>query len=349
MRLFELTIDDENVDEVFAISMVSQPAIEIHGTYFNKDKVLFREIKEEGLFLAPILVPNKKILRVDAQGVPYSVYFAPETIKRLSQMYLEKKYQDKVTLEHEEDVDGVTMVESWIVESVEKDKSKLYNLTVPQGTWMGTFKIDNPEMKEKFRNGEVSAVSIEGIFQHLEKSTPDEKKSAALWESFADYMDRDTDEFTEVEATEFLSKLKGLIQNAEPTITDSSYPGEAAESGSYIAPATLAENEIDIFGYGTKQFYICPGAIGTFEEVKSLVKDEDTIGMVRSAAQIADNVFKIEKDAIEKQSTTQREVDEATVLVADFKDLMGEIEEEVGKTFDVSYMDGHIVTIKSFL
>lgn len=111
----------------------------------------------------------------------------------------------------------------------------------------------------------------------------------------------------------------------------------------------MAESEIDVFGYGTKQFYICPGAIGTFEELKTLAKDEDTIGMIRSAAQIADNVFKIEKDAIENKSTTQREVDEATVLVADFKDLMKEIEEEVGKTFDVSYMDGHIVTIKSFL
>jgi hypothetical protein len=83
--------------------------------------------------------------------------------------------------------------------------------------------------------------------------------------------------------------------------------------------------------------------------LKPLAKDEDTIGMIRSAAQIADNVFNIEKNAIQNKSTTQREVDEAIVLVADFKDLMKEIEEEVGKTFDVSYMDGHIVTIKSFL
>jgi hypothetical protein len=107
--------------------------------------------------------------------------------------------------------------------------------------------------------------------------------------------------------------------------------------------------EIDVFGYETKQFYICPGAIGTFEELKTLAKDEDTIGMIRSLAQIADNVFKIEKDAIQNKSTTQKEVDEAIVLVSDFKDLLKEIEEEVQKTFDVSYMDGHIVTIKSFL
>jgi S-adenosylmethionine hydrolase len=77
--------------------------------------------------------------------------------------------------------------------------------------------------------------------------------------------------------------------------------------------------------------------------------DEDTIGMIRSAAQVADNVFKIEKDAIENKTTTQSELNEAIVLVDDFKDIMHEIDEEVGMIHDVSYMDGHIVTIKSYL
>jgi len=137
-----------------------------------------------------------------------------------------------------------------------------------------------------------------------------------------------------------------LIQKfeAQPSI-DSSYSGEPA-SGS----VEMAESEIDVFGYQTKQFYICPGAIGTFEDLKSQTNlNEDTIGMIRSAAQLADNVFGIEKDAIESGSTTQEKLDEATVIVADFQDLMGEIESEIGKDYDTSYMDGHLVTIKSFL
>jgi len=129
-----------------------------------------------------------------------------------------------------------------------------------------------------------------------------------------------------------------------PTI-DSTYPGEHS-TGS----VEMEDGEIDIFGYQTKQFYICPGAIGTFEDLKSQTNlNEDTIGMIRSAAQLADNVFKIEKDAIESGSTTQEKLDEATVIVADFQDLIGEIEEEVGKDYDTSYMDGHLVTIKSYI
>ena len=235
MRLYELIIQDENVDEVFAISMVDNPAIEAYGTYFNRDEVHFAETNEEGLFIAPILIPNKNILRVDGSGMPYEVYFSPETIKRLSQMYLEKKYQDSVTLEHDMKVDGVTLVESWLVESVTKDKSSLYNLKAPVGSWVGTFKIDNPEMKEKFRNGEVRAVSIEGIFEHMEKTTPERLEAAKVWESFEDYMMKDVEELSEVEATKVLKKLREMLEK-NPSVT-STYPGEV--SGSIIAEETL--------------------------------------------------------------------------------------------------------------
>jgi len=212
MRLFELIINDEEIDEVFATSLVFNPAIEALGTYFNKDEVHFAEMKEEGLFMAPILIPNKKILRVDGNGVPYEVFFTPETVKKLAQKYLEKKYTDKVTIEHEDDVDGVTLVESWIKESIESDKSKLYGLNVPTGTWLGTFKIDNPEIREKFRNGELRAISIEGMFEHLERTPKEQLMSESLWDSFADFISKDTDEFSEVEAGEFLSKIKALIK-----------------------------------------------------------------------------------------------------------------------------------------
>lgn len=231
MRLYELIISDENVDEVFAISMVDDPAIEAYGNYFHKEEIHFKEIKEEGLFMAPILIPNKKILRVDGSGVPYEVYFSPETIKRLSQMYLEKKYQDSVTLEHDMKVDGITLVESWVKESVEKDKSKLYGLNVPAGSWLGTFKIDNAEMKEKFRKGEVSAVSIEGIFEHMERTPVEQKQSAILMESFADYMMKDVEDLTEEESILVLSRIKEAIDNKEhlEQTTELSYIDELGE------------------------------------------------------------------------------------------------------------------------
>lgn len=471
MRLFELTIKDFE-DEIFAISLVNNPAIQSLGTYFHKDEVHFAEIKEEGLFMAPILIPNKKILRVDGAGVPYEVYFTPETVKKLSQMYLERKYQDKVTEEHEIDVNGVTMVESWIKESVESDKSKLYGLNVPAGSWIGTFKIDNEELREKFRKGDLRAVSIEGLFTHLEKTPQNQLEAALLMESFADFMDKEINEFSEVEATEFLSKIKALIKKdgrlksgkkvemesysdygdgvknnakravewaekngwgscgtpvgktrasqlakgepisvetikrmysylsrhegdlksstsfgegcgylmyqawggkaalgwsrnklrelgllqenqAQPSVV-STYPGEEA-SGS-IAPATLVEEgELEVYGYQTENFYICPGAIGTFTNLlnlldeTSLKDDDDLVDMIRAAAVFADLVFDIEKDVIEDGKAEYEDLKKADILVMMFKDIFQTINERTGKEFDISYMDGHIEVIKSYM
>jgi hypothetical protein len=166
--IYELVIEDENIDEVFAISLVEEPAIESNFVFFDKEKVQFAALSDEKrLVMGPILIPDKQILRVDGEGKPYHVFFKPETIKKLSEMYLKKKYTDSSTLEHDKKINGVTLVESWIKESVTKDKSALYNLNVPVGTWMGTFKIDNDEIWNDYvKTGEVKGFSIEGLFGH---------------------------------------------------------------------------------------------------------------------------------------------------------------------------------------
>jgi hypothetical protein len=71
--------------------------------------------------------------------------------------------------------------------------------------------------------------------------------------------------------------------------------------------------------------------------------------MVRSAAVIADAIFKIESDVLESKTATQSQLDEAMVLVDDYKDIISEIDEDNGTLTDVSYMDNHIETIKSYV
>jgi hypothetical protein len=146
------------------------------------------------------------------------------------------------------------------------------------------------------------------------------------------------------------NKLKelGLLEEGEQPSVNSTYPGQAA-SGS-IAPALLAEApNLDVYGYETKYFQICPGAQKTFTEIVSLPNDEEYIGMTRSAAVVADAIFKIENDVLEAKKATPQQLKEAILLVEDYKDIIHEIDEEHGIVSDVSYMDGHIKTIESFL
>jgi hypothetical protein len=73
--------------------------------------------------------------------------------------------QQSATLEHEGAVDGITTVESWIVEDVELDKSKKYGFNVPVGTWMVAMKVDNKDIWTNLvKTGEVKGFSIEGFF-----------------------------------------------------------------------------------------------------------------------------------------------------------------------------------------
>jgi hydroxymethylpyrimidine pyrophosphatase-like HAD family hydrolase len=109
----------------------------------------------------------------------------------------------------------------------------------------------------------------------------------------------------------------------------------------------LSQEQVDVFGYLTKNFDLCPGAISLFTHLTEMNMDEDTKGMVRSLAQIADNVFDVERLVMIRGYSAQNEIDMVKVLVGDFTDLLGEINELVGMNHDGSFMYDHLQLIES--
>ena len=94
----------------------------------------------------------------------YYIYFSKDTVEKASQLYLQNGNQNKATLEHQHSINGLTLVESWIVEDEKHDKSRKYGLNVPVGTWMGAVKVNNDEIWELIKTGKVKGFSIEGYF-----------------------------------------------------------------------------------------------------------------------------------------------------------------------------------------
>ena len=237
LPLYELMIEDEATDEIFAISLVENPAIELDFQYFGREAIQFAEVsKDKRLIMGPILVPDKRILRIDGEGKEYEVFFKPETVRRLSQMYLERKYTDSATIEHEKKVKGLTLVESWIVDNKFQDKSKAYGFQVPEGTWMGTFLVDKSPEGNKIwddyvKTGKVKGFSIEGLFSHNLVAAA--KIEEQIWS-------KDVSELTDEEASIVLSKITEALEN--PSIPSSTYPGEAAKGKKkYKSPALFSE------------------------------------------------------------------------------------------------------------
>ena len=170
MKLIELILDDDEAIGVEAISVVENPAIESDFITLSKQGIQLAEIsKEKRLLMGALLIPNKPIYRKSGKD-EYHIFFSKDTVAKASQMYLQNGNQSNSTLEHDGELKGLTLVESWIVEDKEKDKTALYGLDVPVGTWMGSVKCDNDEVYKMAKEGTVKGFSIEGYFaDKLEK------------------------------------------------------------------------------------------------------------------------------------------------------------------------------------
>lgn len=165
-ELFELVLVDEE-DGVFANSLVAAGAIERDFVAFHKEYAFAAVSDEKMLIAGPMLIPNKKILRLKDNGEKYWVYFKPETIEKISRKFNKQKLGDQITLEHGNKTSGIYMVENWIVEHPTKDKSNLYGFTLPKGSWFAVYSAEeNPKVWDRVKAGEFNGFSIEGLFEH---------------------------------------------------------------------------------------------------------------------------------------------------------------------------------------
>ena len=103
---------------------------------------------------------------------------------------------------------------------------------------------------------------------------------------------------------------------------------------------------VDVYGYKTNHFDMCPNAVELFKHLVDMNVGLEEQGMIRSAAQIADNIFLIEREVLKGINASNDQLKEATILLDDFKDLMREIDQLLGMTHDVGFMDNHIRTIQ---
>ena len=162
---------NEEKDEsgVYAISLVSAGAIESDWVMLGAQKIEMKLIDEDrGHLLGAALIPDKKILR---KGTPdYNIWFSKDTVRRASEIFMERSHHKDSTLEHEQTIADNVVIETWIKES-EQDKSVFHGIDAPIGTWFVTMKIGSEDILQKARNNEVNAFSIEGLFDDEPQKT----------------------------------------------------------------------------------------------------------------------------------------------------------------------------------
>lgn len=184
LPLIELVIDEnESTDGIEAISLVHTPAIEENFVALSKQKVELKTLDEEKRIVVSLaLIPDKEIYRRNSKGEEYNIVFSKDTVRKASELYFKNLNNNNATLEHEEKTDGVSVIESWIVEDVEKDKTAIYELNAVEGAWAVIMKIDNDEVWADIKEGKYLGLSIEGRFSEKEAEL-----SEVELESYSDY------------------------------------------------------------------------------------------------------------------------------------------------------------------
>ncbi len=184
-KVKEMLMDENGNFGVYAISFVTDPAIESNFIHLSKHEIKLESVDEERrMVYGAVLIPDKLIPRIDqATGEEYYIKFSKETIRAAAYAFLKQGNQREHTLQHEIKVSGCTVVESWIRE-YEEDKAVKLGIDAPVGTWIVGNKVDNDEVWLSIKSGEVKGFSIEGLFDAIENLCSAEQKILSEVDAF---------------------------------------------------------------------------------------------------------------------------------------------------------------------
>jgi len=158
--------EDDEQRGITAISLVENPAMEAEWLTFSEDQIkLAVQDEERRIIMGAVLIPRKQILRIDENGEEYYGFFSEETARKALEIYMNDLAIKNFTFEHQQVLNGCSVIEAWIVEDPEKDKSAFYGMRYPVGTIMMSSKVNNQVVwDEQVKTGRIKGYSLEGYF-----------------------------------------------------------------------------------------------------------------------------------------------------------------------------------------
>ena len=149
-----------------AVSVVDKPAVESDFQFFSEQKVeKFVGVDgERRMIYGCALRPSFPIYRNNGDE-EYYLEFDKDAIDKISKNYFKMGFQANWTEAHKDEVEGLTVTESWIKEDMYQDKSVALGLdpSLPVGSWFIGCHCENDAVWEKVKQGTYHGFSIEAI------------------------------------------------------------------------------------------------------------------------------------------------------------------------------------------
>lgn len=261
METYKVLFNEQENEGVYAISLVSDPAIEVQFVTLSKQKeIKLATINEEQrILLGAVLIPNQPIYR-NVDGHEFNIVFPKETIKQVQHNFSQQGYQNNSTIEHSgEQIQNVTFVETWIKEDEVHDKSTMYGFNEPIGTWYAAMKVNNDEIWNDYvKTGKVKGFSIDGVFDMEKVNLKSEINMNletivnAIKEGFASIkMSNENEQVDAVETTENVEVTMAtmMLKDGVTILEAKAFEPEqavfiVAENGDKV-PAPVGEHELE--------------------------------------------------------------------------------------------------------
>lgn len=144
----------------------------------NSTKLAFQITNEEQRIISgPLMLADTPIYRNSDKLGEHYIKFSADTIKQIAIKFSKKGYHKNVNIMHESDmqVDGLIMFESFITDEKRGIKPMAGFEDVPDGSWFGSFYVENEKVWEAVKLGLVKGFSVEGLFDYqLPKQSAEE-------------------------------------------------------------------------------------------------------------------------------------------------------------------------------
>lgn len=303
METYKVVFDEEKDKGVFAISLVESPAMESEFIALSKEnKIQLTEVdRKERTLLGVALIPDKPIYR-NTDGKEYNIVFDKETIKMAAHNFIKQGYQGNSSIEHENKINGVSIVEAWMVKDPKNDTANAYNLPkddIVEGAWVVKMKCENDEIYNKALNGEVKGFSIDGLFslekinlKQDDKMNKIDKAMNSLKEMFVSLTSEDEAKKVEL----------GKIATADGVMIQ--YEGETLEAG------------VSVFVMQDEQQIPLPVGEYELEDGKILVVSED--GLVTEIKEAKAEGAPAEDAPVEMENDTEKFLNDIKSLLVKF-------------------------------
>lgn len=181
MKVFYISINDEDFTGVDAISLVDVPAVEKNFLCFNKDKkpVKLNFDSAKHIITGVVCLADTPIYRYNDKIGEYYVVFTKETIQKMVEKFAKQDLFKSVNLQHDDNnfVDGIYMFESYIVDK-DRGINPIEFADIPNGSWIASYKVENKKLWNEIVNGDnLNGFSLQGFFdlnEHFNKEIKDD-------------------------------------------------------------------------------------------------------------------------------------------------------------------------------